>query len=114
MGQDLCLGLVPDGTSIEQQQIRLSRVVSGQEPVPGSERIQHPAGVVLVHLAAKRLDVDQTPHNPDRLPPPKGRAPLLNKAHAFELYQNSVGHHVRGNALGIDAQFRILRNFIRI
>lgn len=61
MGKNLFLGLVPDGTSIEQQQIRLSRVVSGQEPVPGSERIQHPAGVVLVHLAAKRLDVDQTP-----------------------------------------------------
>jgi len=56
-GKHLFLGLFPNGAGIDQQHVRLSRIVGTRHAMGSLEHVPHLAGIVLVHLAAKSFYV---------------------------------------------------------
>ena len=57
--EHLFLGLLPHGAGVDQQHVRLRRIVRTGHPVGRLEHIPHLAGIVLVHLTAEGFDVDK-------------------------------------------------------
>ena len=57
----LVLGLLPDRAGIEQDEIGAFRR-RGRNPASPRQRFAHPGRIVLVHLAAERVDVERFLH----------------------------------------------------
>ena len=60
--EHLFLGFFADRAGVEQQHIRVFRIVRGFQIVGGLQQIDHAGGVVLVHLAAVGLDKEFLGH----------------------------------------------------
>ncbi len=60
--EHLLLRFLADRAGVEQQHIRVFRIVRGFQIVGGLQQIDHAGGVVLVHLAAVGLDKELACH----------------------------------------------------
>ncbi len=61
--EHLLLRLLPDRAGVQQQNIRLFRIIGRNEAVRQREDVPHLGGIVLVHLATKSLYVDALFHS---------------------------------------------------